>query len=158
MIYYSFGTSVAILVSNANGRGDRETMKRVAFGGYHIELTLATVSSLIFVFFARYIMAMFTDDPAVYNAALLLVVPLVMYQYGDATQINFANALRGTANVMPMLWIAFVSYVAVGFPVMYGLAFPLGLGVIGIVLSWSISLFLAAGLFLRYFLKTIKNN
>lgn len=158
MIYYSFGTSVAILVSNANGRGDREAMKRVAFGGYHIELTLATVSSLIFVFFARYIMAMFTDDPAVYNAALLLVVPLVMYQYGDATQINFANALRGTANVMPMLWIAFVSYVAVGFPVMYGLAFPLGLGVIGIVLSWSISLFLAAGLFLRYFLKTIKNN
>lgn len=156
MIYYSFGTSVAILVSNAKGRDDLAAMRRVAMGGFHIEMLLATCSSLTFVFFAGNIMGLFTEDMAVYQAALMLVVPMVMYQYGDATQIIFANALRGTANVMPMLWIAFVSYVVVGLPVMYWLGFPLGLGVKGIVLSWSISLFLAAGLFWWCFSSTLR--
>ena len=54
---------------------------------------------------------------------------------------------------MPMLWIAFVSYVVVGLSSSWVIAFPCGMGIYGIVLSFSISLFLAAALFLRQFLK-----
>lgn len=156
MVYYSFGTAVAVLVSNAAGRDDRPAMRRIAFAGYHIQLVFATTASLIFLFGARYIMTIFTDDPQVYAASLALVIPLVLYQYGDATQINFANALRGTSRVMPMLWIAFVAYILVGLPAMYTLGFTASLGVYGIILSFSISLFLAAFLFLRYFLATTR--
>ena len=72
---------------------------------------------------------------------------------GDATQITFANALRGTSKVMPMLWIAFVSYIIVGLPATYFLAFTAGLGTYGIILSFSVSLFTAAALFLLFFLR-----
>ena len=87
-----------------------------------------------------------------------MIFPLVLYQVGDATQINFANALRGTGNVKPMMWIAFVSYILVGIPASWLLAFPLGLGLFGIVLSFSCSLFLAAALFLLFFMRTVKSR
>lgn len=155
-VYYSIASSVSILVSNAAGLGDNAKIRRVSFAGYHILLILATVSSLVFIFFGEYLIKVFTDDPAVVLTSLALILPLVLYQYGDATQINFANALRGTSNVMPMLWIAFVSYVVVGLPVTWMLAFPLGLGLYGIFLSFSVSLFLAAALFLYFFMRTTR--
>ncbi len=121
-------------------------------------LTLATISSLIFIFFEKDMILAFTEDPEVIAATMTLIVPLVLYQLGDATQINFANALRGTSNVMPMIWIAFVCYVVVGIPATYMLGFPAGLGTFGIILSFSASLFLAAGLFLYFFLKSTRKK
>lgn len=157
-IYYSMGAAVSVLVSNAAGLDDRRAMRRIGFAGYHIILALAAISSTVFVLFGHDLIHAFTTDETVIKATVVLLVPLVAYQLGDATQINFAGALRGTANVMPMLWIAFVSYVVVGIPATYVLAFPCGLGTYGIILSFSVSLFLAGGLFLYYFLRTIRRG
>ena len=157
-VYYSLGSAVSVLVSNRAGLSDNDGMRRVAFAGYHIMLTLATISSLISIFFEKDMILAFTEDPEVIAATMTLIVPLVLYQLGDATQINFANALRGTSNVMPMIWIAFVCYVVVGIPATYMLGFPAGLGTFGIILSFSASLFLAAGLFLYFFLKSTRKK
>jgi MATE family multidrug resistance protein len=156
-IYYSMGSAVSVLVANAAGLSDRMAMRRYAFAGYHIILALATISSLIFIFFSRQMIHAFTEDPEVIAATLVLITPLVLYQLGDATQITFANALRGTANVMPMLWIAFVCYIIVGIPATYILAFPAALGTYGIILSFSVSLILAGALFLHFFLRTTRH-
>lgn len=155
-VYYSFAAAVAVLVSNAAGASDKALMRHVAFSGYQILLALATISSLVFIVFGKELMHQFTHDPAVLSASVALVVPLVLYQYGDATQINFANALRGTSKVKPMVWIAFVSYAVVGTPATYLLAFTAGMGCYGIVLSFSVSLFLAAALFTYYFLRSTR--
>lgn len=155
-VYYSVAAAVAVLVSNAAGVDDKPEMRKTAFAGYRILLVLATAASAFFIFFAPGIIHQFTHDPAVQTLALSLIVPLVIYQYCDATQINFANALRGTSNVMPMLWIAFVSYVVIGLPATWILGFPCGLGAYGIILSFSISLFIAATLFIIYFLRTTR--
>lgn len=155
-IYYSVGSAVTILVSNEAGRDDRKAMRRVAWSGYHVLLLLMAISSAIFIFFGRDMMKAFTDDPAVLALTSSLIFPLVLYQAGDATQINFAGALRGTSKVMPMLWIAFFSYIVVGVPATYALGFPAGLGSYGIILSFSVSLFIAAALFLTFFLKATR--
>lgn len=155
-IYYGMAAAVSVLVSNYAGRREPDAMRVTALRGYIVILGLACCSSLLFLLWGTDIMRVFTTDPVVVAAAASLILPLILYQAGDATQINFANALRGTANVMPMLWIAFVSYIVVGIPSTYLLAFPLGLGVYGMVLSFSVSLFLAGGLFLYFFLRTIR--
>lgn len=155
-IYYSVGSAVTIQVSNEAGRDDRKAMRRVAWSGYHVLLLLMAISSAIFIFFGRDMMKAFTDDPAVLALTSSLIFPLVLYQAGDATQINFAGALRGTSKVMPMLWIAFFSYIVVGVPATYALGFPAGLGSYGIILSFSVSLFIAAALFLTFFLKATR--
>jgi MATE family multidrug resistance protein len=155
-IYYSVGTAVSVRVANAKGREDSRAMRRSAWAGYHILLLIMTMSSLTFIIFGERIMSVFTDDRAVLACAVSLIPPLVLYQLGDATQINFSGALRGTANVTPMLWIAFVSYMLVGIPATYALCFTAKLGIYGIVLSFSVSLFMAAALFLHHFLKSTK--
>ncbi len=156
-IYYGVGSAVAIMVSNAAGLSDRRGMRRAAFAGYHIMLALALLSSFTFILFEADLIHVFTRDPEVISLALTLIFPLVLYQLADATQINFANALRGTSHVMPMIWIAAVSYVVVGIPSTWLLAFPAGLGTYGIILSFACSLVLAAVLFLYYFIKTTRS-
>lgn len=153
-IYYSIGVSISVLVANAKGASDVKAMRHVAWSGYHVILALATITCLTYVFLGRHLVEFFTEDQAVIALTVSAFVPLIAYQLGDATQITFASALRGTAHVMPMLWIAFFSYVVVGIPATYILAFPMHLGLYGLILSFSVSLFMAAGLFLYYFLHT----
>lgn len=159
-IYYSVGTAIAVLVSNRMGAGEEgeamQQCRRVAFDGYAVMLCFATLSSLIFFFFGHHLMGLFSEDASVLAVAFSLIPPLLLYQLGDATQVTFANALRGTSHVMPMLWIAFLSYVVIGLSSSWILAFPCGMGVYGIVLSFSVSLFTAAALFLRSFLKVTR--
>lgn len=152
-IYYSVGAAISVKVANATqcGADTHRRMRQVAAAGYRIMLVLMCTSSLIFVLFGTQLMKVFTEDTAVLAVASTLILPLVLYQLGDATQVTFANALRGTSHVMPMLWIAFFSYIVLGLPSTYVLAFPLGLGLWGIVLSFSVSLFTAGGLFLYFF-------
>lgn len=157
-IYYSFGAAVAVKVANAAGRSSRTEMRAYAWRGYHVMLTLMTLSSLIFIFMGHELMGAFSEDERVISMATSLIVPLVVYQLGDATQINFANALRGTSHVRPMSWIAFVSYIIVGIPATYIMTFTMGMKMTGLVGSFSVSLFLAGTLFLMYFVRATRPN
>lgn len=150
-IYYSLGSAIAVYVANACGVPDMRLARTVASAGYELMLMLMLTSSCILGVWGKDIMHVFTDDPAVLAITSTLIVPLLLYQLADATQITFANALRGTSKVMPMMWIAFVSYLVIGIPATYILAFPAGLGVYGIVLSFSVSLISAAVLFVLFF-------
>lgn len=157
-IYYSMGTSVSVLVANAAGKNDRALMRRIGWAGYMVILSFAALSSIVFVIFGHGLIGLFSDDEAVTALAIAQILPLVLYQLGDATQITFANALRGTSHVMPMLWIAFLSYIVVGIPVTYLLGFSTGMGLYGIYLSFSVSLFLAGALFMYFFLKNSRSK
>ncbi len=155
-VYYSVASALSVLVSNAAGLSDRRAMRRVAFAGYHIILLLAATASAVFILAGDSLIGTFTTDTRVSAVTLTLITPLVIYQLGDATQITFAGALRGTSNVRPMMWTAAVSYIFVGLPAAYLMTFTAGMGIVGLVLSFSVSLFLAAGLYLWYFLKTTR--
>ena len=156
--YYSLGSATSVLVANASGRRDIKAMRRIGFAGYHLTLVMALGASLIFIFAGEFLIKIFTPDVNVVNACLTVILPMVCYQLGDATQVNFANALRGTASVMPMLWIAFFSYFVVGLPTTYLLGFTLSGGLVGIYYSFSVSLFLAGLLFLKFFLKYTRSS
>ena len=76
-----------------------------------------------------------------------LIFSLIVYQFGDALQITFANALRGTTDVKPMMWIAFFSYFIVALPVGYLCGFTWGGGVVGVWVAFPAGLFTAGFLF-----------
>ena len=120
-------------------------------------VTMAMVCCL-FLFGGDVIMGVFTEDRAVLSLAVTLLVPMALYQAGDATQITFANALRGTSHVLPMLYIAFFSYIVVGLPVTWAMAFPAGMGLYGIVLSFSVCLMLAAVLYFVFFMRATQRR
>ena len=156
-IYYGMAAAVSVLVANASSCCDAEHhMRAIAGSGYVIILALAVVSSTLFLSLGTDLISLFSDDTVVVAMTASVIVPLVIYQLGDATQINFANALRGTGNVVPMVWIAFFSYIVIGIPATYFMAFVLGWGIVGIALSFSVPLFTAGVLFLYTFLRTAR--
>ncbi|MDE6575771.1 MAG: hypothetical protein K2L84_10650, partial [Muribaculaceae bacterium] len=132
--------------------------RHVAWAGYHLTLAAMICSCCIFIFAGKYIISWFSNDAAVLALAYTLIFPIVLYQLGDATQISFANSLRGTSKVGPILYIAFISYIIVGLPLTWLMAFPLGMGLYGIVLSFTACLLLAAVQFLIFFLRATKKN
>jgi len=85
-------------------------------------------------------------------------VPWIVYQFGDATQVAYANALRGIKCVMPVMKYAFISYIVLGIPMCYVFAFPIGGGIIGVFLSFALALLVAGLLFMRRFYKELEKG
>lgn len=151
MVYYSVGASIAIKTANYYGENNRHKVRQCAVAGYHIMLLCAMFACTIFYLFSEPLIRIFTSDDAVVAISLTLIIPLILYQLGDATQITYANALRGLSDAKPMMYIAAISYVVVGLPACYLLAFPLGLGIVGAYLSFTVSLVVAGALFMYRF-------
>lgn len=145
MVYYSMGSAVSVLVANCTGTDAARQMRRVSGAGLRVLLVLAVLASLIFVIFGRFLTGLFSSDEAVLSICATLLLPMALYQLCDATQINFANALRGTAQVGPMLWISPLAYIAIGLPVTYLFGFTFGWGAPGIMCSFAVSLAVAGG-------------
>lgn len=147
LLYYSFGSSMSIRLAAAYGQRDWDAVRRASRAGCHLLLAMCLCSSLLFLFFGNAILQGFTEDAAVLALGGTLVPYLVFYQLGDAMQVCYSNALRGTGHVRPVMGVAFVSYVVVNLPVAYLLGFVLHMGSRGIFLAFTVGLLTAAALF-----------
>lgn len=155
MVYYSFGASMSIMIANYSGVGDINQVRKSAAAGYHIILFSAVIASVTVLLAGDKVFRLLTNDTNVIEIAVTLIVPWIIYQFGDATQIAYANALRGVKCVMPVMRYACVAYILVGIPVAYLFAFPFSGGVVGVFLSFAVSLFVAGVLFMKRFYKEI---
>lgn len=158
MTYLSFGIATSIKVANYTGLRDAVGIRRIARAGFHLNLLLGTAASLAFLVWTRPLVHLFTPDEAVITASVSLIVPLIIYQYGDAAQITYANALRGTSEVKPLLWVSVVSYIVVGLPCLFALAVGLDMGNVGVYYSFSSALFAAAILLYVSFRRVVRRN
>ncbi len=157
MVYYSLGAATSIKMSNFMGLGNTQKIKEVSHAGYVITLVSAVLASVIFLFAGEGMARLFTNDEAVVALVVSQIIPLILYQFGDATQIAFANSLRGIAHVKPIIGCAFVSYILIGIPAMYVFCFPLECGIYGIYMSHFVSLLTAGALFYRQFSKKMRS-
>lgn len=158
LFYYSFGSGASIRVASFAGTDNWDGVRSASRAGCHILCALAACASLAIFFFAEPLAAVFSTDPRVIALTVSLVGPLVLYQFGDAMQICFANSLRGTGRVLSMMWVAFFSYVCLCVPCGYLWAFPCGLGLHGIFLAFSAGLFTAGALFFRQFRRVLRRH
>ena len=156
MIYMSFGWATSIKVANFTGQNDFSSVRKVTRVGLHMILFLATIASLVFLFFTDKMVCYFTRDPEVMGYAMLLIMPLVLYQYCDGIQLTYVNALRGTSQVKPLLWISIISYIIVGMSVLMLFAMVLGMETLGVYYSFSVALLTAAVLLVVTFNRTLR--
>ena len=156
MIYMSFAWATSIKVANFTGQKDFNSVRRVTKVGLHMILILATLASLVFLFFTDNLVHYFTPEEEVVAYAMLLIPPLVLYQYCDGTQLTYVNALRGTSEVKPLLWISIVSYIFVGISVLFLFAVFFEMQTVGVYYSFSVALLVAAVLLVVTFRKTLK--
>ena len=155
MMYYGMAAAVAIRVSYFQGQHDKEAVKHVAGAGFHLISLLAILaSSLIYLLYGQ-ICGWFTDDMEVKSTVLQLIIPFILYQFGDGLQCNYSNALRGIADVKPVMYFAFLAYFVISLPLGYIFGFIFNLGLVGIWFSFPFGLTTAGLLFfLRFYSKT----
>ncbi|MDR0938586.1 MAG: MATE family efflux transporter [Mediterranea sp.] len=153
MVYYGIGAAVAIRVSNFHGQRDKVGVRRSAAAGFHLIIATAVALSA-FIFLSRgYLGSLFTESAEVTGMVASLILPFLVYQFGDGLQVNFANALRGIADVKPMMLIAFVAYFLISLPVGYVCGFALGWGIVGVWLAFPFGLTSAGLMFWWQFRK-----
>lgn len=155
MIYMSAGVALSIRVANFTGVKNADGMRISARASLHLMLVMATLASVVFLVAGKHLFSLFTSDPAVIEAGLPLVLPLILYQYFDAVQLNYGSGLRGSGDVKPLITVAAVSYILVGCGSLFILAQVFGLGNVGVYYSFGITLLCAALMLLRYFRRAV---
>ncbi len=161
MAYLSFAIAVSIRVANYMGLRDSAGLRAAARAGLALNFAMSIVASAVFLTASVAILRMFTSDEAVIAVALLLILPLVLYQIFDALQVTLSNVVRGTSHVWPLLWVSLLSYVVVGLPTMVWFARGLGGQSVGVYYSFVVLLMLACllyWLFFRSILAKVERN
>lgn len=158
MIYYGMAAAVAVRVSNFHGQNDTVGVHHSASAGFHIILGMA-VCVAIPLFLVRYeIGGWFTDNNEVTLMVASLILPFIFYQVGDGMQCNYSNALRGIADVKPVMYIAFIAYFLISLPAGYLFGFVFDWGLTGIWFSFLFGLTSAGLMFYARFRKQIKRG
>ena len=140
MMYYGMAAAVAIRVSNFHGQNDKGNVRHSASAGFHIILVMAILISLPLFLLRHEIGGWFTDNNEVALMAASLIVPFIIYQFGDGMQCNYSNALRGIADVKPVMYIAFIAYFIISLPSGYLFGFVFNWGLTGIWFSFPFGL------------------
>ena len=153
MLYYGLSAAVAVRVSYYRGTGDVQQTRRVAASGLHLCWLIALLEGIPLFLLRREVGMLFTDNTEVAALVSLLIIPFLIFQFGDALQTTYANALRGMARVKAMVWIAFVAYIVISLPLGYLFGFVFGWGLVGIWMAFPFGLTTAGALYYREFNK-----
>ena len=140
MMYYGMAAAVAVRVSNFHGQKDIESVRHSASAGFHIILLMAICVSIPLFLLRNEIGGWFTDNDEVTFMVASLIIPFIIYQFGDGLQCNYSNALRGIADVKPVMYIAFLAYFIISLPAGYLFGFVFDWGLTGIWLSFPFGL------------------
>ncbi len=140
MAYYGLGAAIAVRTSYFNGQNDRENVRHTVVAGLQVMVALELVLSGIIFLLRNHIGGWFTDSSEVSSMVITLMVPFFIYQFGDGLQITYANALRGIADVKPLMVIAFIAFFVISLPVGYFCGFVLDLRLVGVWMAFPFGL------------------
>ncbi len=158
MIYYGMGAAIAVRVSYFRGQEDMPNLQRSAYAGFHLILVWGLFLCTIVFCIRHQLGSWYTDSEEVRQLVAVLVIPMLAYQFGDGLQIAFANALRGLADVKPMMYIAFVAYIILSLPTSYIFGFLLDWGTVGIWMGFPVGLTSAGIAFYLRFRQQTRTN
>ncbi|WP_278036533.1 MATE family efflux transporter [Flavobacterium nitratireducens] len=164
---FAMGLSVAatIRVGNQKGLGDFRKMKIVAYSIFLLAVLLEIGFALIFVLFHEQMPKIFvnmdsltdlTANTEVVSIASQLLLVAAVFQISDGIQVVVLGALRGLQDAKVPMYITFVAYWIVGFPVSIYLGLYTNLKAVGIWIGLLSGLTTAALFLYIRFLKLTK--
>lgn len=155
MMYYGMAAAVAVMASNYHGQKDMPAVRMTVSAGFRIILVMAVIVSVPLLILRNQIGYIFTDNAEVASMVAALVIPFVIYQFGDGMQCNYSNALRGISDVSKVSLYAFIAYFLVSLPSAYLFGFVFDWGLAGIWFSFPLGLTTAGLLFYFRYRKNV---
>ena len=154
MVPLGLAQAASVRVGLAAGRNDRAAVGRAGWGALALGVAYAGAAAGLLLFLPRPLIGLFIDlrataDRPVVALAVRMLAVAALFQLVDCTQAIAGGALRGLQDTrIPMLVAAF-GYWVVGIGVGVLLAFPLGLGGVGIWIGLAAGLATVAALLVR---------
>lgn len=141
MFAMGFSVTSMIRVSNQKGLKDYKKLIVVARSIFLLAIMLEMIFGLLFVIFHNYLPHLFlnmtdisqaVDNREIIGITAQLILVAAVFQISDGIQVVVLGALRGLQDVKVPMYITFVAYWIVGFPVSYYLGRHTNLGATGI--------------------------
>lgn len=156
MQYYGLAAAVTIRIGKYYDKKDVTSIKSVVKGGRNILLLMAIITSLFILIFRNQIGYLFTKESEIIHLVGLLAFPVAIFQFGDLTQILYANTLRGLRDVKFMAISAAFCHIILALSLVYFFGFTLNLGVVGVWFAFPISLTTLGVLLLCRYKKVVR--
>ena len=156
LVLSGMAAALAIRVSHFMGQKDYAAVRRNAYDGFRLNLLFSLCMGIPVFLLRHQIGSWFNDNAEVQAYVSVLIILMMVYQFGDGLQYTFANALRGIACVKPMVLYAFIAYFVISLPLGYTLGFPCGMGILGIWIAFPFGLTIAGEMYRRRFEKELK--
>ncbi len=156
MLHLGLANAATIRASQAYAARDREHMSRGAVSVIGLSLLASVITIAMFLSMPELLISGFLepDDPARNDIIVIgigLLVVAALFQLVDGAQVIALGLLRGMQDTRRPMFIAALSYWAVGIPASYVLGFQLGLGGIGVWLGLVVGLACAGVLLMLRF-------
>lgn len=153
MFAMGLNVTAMIRVSNMKGLKDYKNLVTIARSIFLLAIILETVFAIFFVVFHNYLPPLFLnmenasqvlDNKEVIVIASQLLLVAAVFQISDGIQVVVLGALRGLQDVKIPMYITFVAYWIVGFPISYYLAMHTSLKATGVWIGLLAGLTVAA--------------
>ena len=125
MVPLGLSMAATVRVGNAVGRTDFTEAKLRGWVAIGLSFLFMTGSAIVLVFFNEQIAAIYTNDSQVIRVAAGLLTLAGLFQISDGIQISASGALRGYKDTKVPMFINFLGYWVIGFPLAYYLGFTL---------------------------------
>jgi len=137
MIPLGIGQAASVRVGLAFGRRDQAAIRRAGWTALGVATVFMAAMSCLMISAPRLLISAFldTNDPAnaaVVGHAMSFLMLAAIFQIADGAQTVGAGMLRGLHDARRPMLFALIGYWAVGLPLGASLAFPLGMGGVGI--------------------------
>jgi MATE family multidrug resistance protein len=154
MVPLGIGQAATVRVGRAYGAQDRDAIRRAGWSAFWLAVVFMAAMSLTMVLASRPLISAFIDatDPrnkAVVDLATSFLMFAALFQIADGAQAVGSGMLRGLHDTRAPMLFALGGYWGIGLPLGVVLAFPLGLGGIGIWIGLATGLIVVAFLMVR---------
>ncbi len=153
MVPLGVSGAVAIRVAQARGAGKHAALRPIAWAALALAATWLAASAAVLGLYGHTIAGWITDEPEVATVAAALFFVFAFSQVMDGLQSTMTGALRGLSDTGFPAWLSLLAYWALGLPLGWVLARPLGMGPAGVWTGFIVALGLAAVLLVWRFLR-----
>jgi multidrug resistance protein, MATE family len=153
MVPLSFNMAAAVKVGHARGERNREHLLEYIKAILLLGLISQTLSATVFLLFGKQIFQFFTADQAVISIGLPILVVATLFQWVDGAQVILVGILRGFGRTRVPSLVMLFGYWTLALPFGYWLAYPKGMGALGLWIGLAVGLTIVAfvlGFYLRH--------
>ena len=132
MMAVGVAQAASVLVGQAVGSGDLQRARRSAGAGLLMAGTLMALNGIVFLSIPGVLARIYTPDLEVWGLAATLIPVAGVFQIFDGLQAVGTGVLRGVGDTFAPMLVTLVGFWLIGLPISLYLAFPGGLGPLGL--------------------------